>query len=303
MNSLQYQYKVAFFTITAKTPLHAGAGGENFWIVDNLVQRDSTTNLPCIYSTSLKGAIREYMRDYLRVNNEKPVSVVEGQESNLNNNEWIKSLFKIFGVDRSDTDLKEDELSKLLFSQNETEENTGESLGLEKAPTAMRMRKMNYPGEFRFFQADLLSIPILKDGHSVYKVSCEYLKNIFAEKLDLFNVKISGNDLTGIFNHVNDISDLEFCEKVDDYNLPVIARNHLEDGNSANLWYEQVLPRETKLFFPVLYQTEELMETFKKAIESNPVQIGANASVGYGFCKIKFIPTTFKFNNNGNQET
>ena len=79
-----YNFKVAFFTITAKTPLHIGAGGENFWIVDKLIQRDASTNLPCIYASSLKGALREYMRDYLTNDNKidikykKPVNYHTG---------------------------------------------------------------------------------------------------------------------------------------------------------------------------------------------------------------------------------
>lgn len=54
---ITYNYKVAFFCITTKTMMHVGAGGENFWIIDKLIQRDETTNLPCINSTSVMSSI------------------------------------------------------------------------------------------------------------------------------------------------------------------------------------------------------------------------------------------------------
>ena len=53
--------KTHVFIITAKTNLHVGneSGGE-FSIIDKAIQRDPLTNLPCINSSSLKGAIKEF---------------------------------------------------------------------------------------------------------------------------------------------------------------------------------------------------------------------------------------------------
>lgn len=264
-----YAYKVAFFSITAKSSLHVGAGGENFWIVDNLVQRDPATNLPCIYASSLKGALREYMRDYLKNNDPN----------------WVKTLFDIFGNDKSDTDLTDDEMAKVL--------------GVDKD----KIRKLNYPGQFRFLQAELLCIPIHKEGHIIHKITCPWLKENFEEKLNLFEIELtSGNTLESLLNANEEISNEMFCENVDDFHLPVIARNHLEDGTSTNLWYEQILPRETKLFFPVLYEDDALFTAFKDTLVKNPIQIGANASVGYGFCKVELIDTQFKTYSHDNKE-
>jgi len=257
-----YAYKIAFFTITAKSSLHVGAGGENFWIVDNLVQRDPSTNLPCIYSTSLKGALREFMRDYLNTD--------------------TKTLFKIFGNDKTDV---VDDIYESTMKEIANEINKNPDL----------WRKLNIPGDFRFLQAELLSIPIHKENKIIHKVTCPWLQENFEEKLNLFECELSYGKKTETVICVDEIlKNEEFCEKVDDYHLPVIARNHLEDGTSTNLWYEQVLPRETKLFFPVLYENVELFEVFKEAVLSKPVQIGANASVGYGFCKIEFIDSQLK---------
>ncbi len=259
--STTYNYKAAFFSITTKTPMHCGAGGENFWIIDKLIQRDETTNLPNINSSSLKGALREYMKDYL------------SNVDKINGKSWATVLFQIFGNDNTD------------LSNSDKE--------IVAAELKVDVKKIEIAGDFRILPAELLSIPTLKEGVIKHIISCNWLKDNMKEKLELFDCKLSdGVDENQIIGANEFLTEYDFCEKVDDFNLPVIARNHLEDGTSTNLWYEQVLPRETKLYFAVVYNNEELFKIFRDAIIAHPVQIGANASVGYGFCKIKEIPTT-----------
>ncbi|MBK7696404.1 MAG: hypothetical protein IPI30_19465 [Saprospiraceae bacterium] len=81
------------------------------------------------------------------------------------------------------------------------------------------------------------------------------------------------------------ISDELLIEVCDDLNLPVIARNALEDGQSQNLWYEQVLPRMSLMYFPIIWDKQRDEFNLSKGI----LQIGGNASVGYGFTKISTI--------------
>ncbi len=67
--------------------------------------------------------------------------------------------------------------------------------------------------------------------------------------------------------------------------LPVIARNQLENGISNNLWYEEIVPRET--IFAWIVQSNghaDLEAEFLRKIDQQIIQIGANATVGYGFC-------------------
>jgi hypothetical protein len=80
----------------------------------------------------------------------------------------------------------------------------------------------------------------------------------------------------------------------DNHHLPVIARNHLENGQSTNLWYEQVLPRQTRFAFTVLSPDALTLATdFDDRLTGQGlVQIGANASVGYGYCAIANFKTT-----------
>ena len=72
----------------------------------------------------------------------------------------------------------------------------------------------------------------------------------------------------------------DFNDLCSDDNLPIIARNCLENGESTNLWYEQVLPSKS-----VLATIIEGPEDLDNALNEKIVQIGANATIGYGYCK------------------
>ena len=73
---------------------------------------------------------------------------------------------------------------------------------------------------------------------------------------------------------------------VSDLFLPVIPRNSLEEGKE-NLWYEQVVPRES-VFFSFVYENQD-WEKFYSVLKSKPVQLGSNGSIGYGHCIIKTL--------------
>jgi len=84
------------------------------------------------------------------------------------------------------------------------------------------------------------------------------------------------------------IGNTKLRQLADNHHLPVIARNHLENGQSTNLWYEQVLPRQTRFSFTLLRpENVQIATDFDTRLTGKGlVQIGANASVGYGYCNI-----------------
>jgi CRISPR-associated protein Cmr4 len=96
--------------------------------------------------------------------------------------------------------------------------------------------------------------------------------------------KIAGNNLS-VFNS-KDFTDL--CSQ-----LPVIARNQLENGISKNLWYEEVVPRFSCFFQFTLIPSENnnQIDSFIKDLvtHENTIQIGANATIGYGYCKFNTL--------------
>lgn len=217
------------FLITAKTNLHVGneSGGE-FTIIDKAIQRDPLTQLPCINSSSLKGAIKEYCVHNTQIN-----------------------VSKLFGSDV-------DEKGRAISEKSQK-------------------------GEAIFFDAKLLFMPQQDDNTLFHYETSEDVIKMLEDRVRLFDPsykyerpeRYNGKEL--VDGDLNAICNND--------NLPIIARNVLENGESKNLWYEQVLPAETVLYAIIREEGEDL----KNALDGKIVQIGANATIGYGYCKFDLL--------------
>lgn len=265
--------KAYLYKIEAITNLQVCSGEENFGVVDNLIQRDAATGFPAINASSLKGALREFFEQT------KP----EGVDIN-----------KLFGSKPDEKD----------------NPNAGALRFLDAHLLAMPVRTSRVPYLMAtcpmlvrdyIQKCELLDLPITFDKTKIDAilnsaqqsqplVSCDKYKGIYIEDLDkktLFNGALNG------LGKIIDINaqdlvlfhDDDFKKLCDNNHLPIIARNCLEP-KYENLWYEQVLPRLTKMYFFVLANDNTDLSGFTTALSSQLVQIGANASVGYGFCQI-----------------
>ena len=132
------------------------------------------------------------------------------------------------------------------------------------------------PGSFQFMAADILSLPSPADNSPFFtRVYCTAHINELNEKYGKLNYQIS------IPTNNPQNASLLFKEAAN--NLPVIARNHLENGISKNLWYEQVVPHEAEFIVAIIYpEGFEFQEKFNTHLDNKLIQIGANATIGYG---------------------
>jgi len=224
-------YKPHVYTIRTLTNLHVGGGSSNYDYVDKQVQRDPATNYPTIFSSGLKGAIRDYLTE-------------------SGNEQTQKAIPYIFGNEPSD-------------------------------PTPKQ-------GAYRFLSADLLAIPAPSDKpQQAYElVSSQQAQTTFKEKAQLMNP-----DINIVLEGLGTADEKQFKELV--HELPVLSRNHLDNGVSQNLWYEEVVPRAAFFGFVILVPeeagAENHFDTFNKMIDDKVIQIGANATIGYGLCHFKKI--------------
>jgi CRISPR-associated protein Cmr4 len=210
--------------IIPQTNLHVGNESiVNFSVIDKAVQRDVTTNIPCINSSSLKGAVKEYLHH-------------AGCEN-------IKNLFGSVKADPSNSQ----------------------------------------KGSALFFDATLLAIPEQKTGgDSPYKqVYNDGLVDAFLVKASTLGANVQKAALLSNILNQEACDYKKFESLCSDDNLPIIARNCLENGESVNLWYEQVLPSQSVLATIIQTINEDDLDMLNGKI----VQIGANATIGYGYCK------------------
>lgn len=148
-----------------------------------------------------------------------------------------------------------------------------------------REQKKRQQGSVRFFEADLIAIPVRDDNKPYVMVSSQETIDGLKAKMKNFDVKVSEkfNEAIKTPQIVPFVAFKDICS---DEELPVLSRNNLESGQSTNLWYEQVLPKHSILVFAVMGEGETF-ESFCKELNGVQVQIGANATIGYGFCQIK----------------
>lgn len=265
-----------FFTIDCKTNLHVGSGKANYGVIDQLVQRDPTYQYPSIHASSLKGGIKEYCHH--------------------RNFGHMKQVF-----------------------------------GSAKLTNGKTNHDDSQVGEYKFFDAMLLCIPVRCDKRAFIHITCpsiiDYLNDALpsnhALQNDLTNLRniFGSNDTNKAYCFTNDlhgatVEDFDIhatfdatkvslntpgiqalfgCEFVvlqndlfdrltNDLHLPVIARNHLENGESQNLWYEQVVPRLSRFWSMGIHPESDVLFIPELFAENTLVQIGANGSVGYGYC-------------------
>lgn len=227
---------VSIWFIIPQTNLHAGNESTvNFSVIDKAIQRDVTTNLPCINSSSLKGAIKEYLSECVKMS--EPV------------------LKDIFGSVKSD--LKDIKKGSVLFFD------------------ASLLFIPKQCGEGKTYEL-VYSDKVLEDFSK--KVNSLVEENSISEETLLEKVRSIMGQQNVAQNSVDENTFTKYC---DDDALPIIARNCLENGESTNLWYEQVLPSLSVLATVIVTKESGQMDLLNEKI----VQIGANATIGYGYCK------------------
>jgi len=255
----------SIYLIKSLTNMHVGSGDINIDIIDNKVQKDVTTKFPVIHSSSLKGALREHFEDKWGKQDEK-IEYIFGKEGD-NGAAGNYSFFEAHILT-----LPQRSNVKPYFNV------TSPSIIKKFIETLKIFDKNNEKlKELEKFYEEIKNIDeaIVFDRRIKEEI---YLEDIKAKKKE--NI-----DVPSIFEDLAIVPDKYFSE----IELPVIARNALDDkGTSKNLWYEEIVPKEATFFFPMI-QNEQYSLEFENILQEDIIQFGANKSIGYGFCKIRKV--------------
>jgi len=244
------QFTAHAYLIECLSNLHVGSGDNNYGVIDKQVQRDTISKEPIIHASGLKGALREYFEE-----------CVPHKETNITG---------IFGSDKNDRNMQQ---GAYRFWEARLLSIPLRGLATEPFHTASTLKII---AQFNGHAQDLrskISIAVEKDSDKT--AHTEY------GSLPLYNLSDRARTSIVIAEERTMNEALQ--------NLPIIARNSLDNGQSENLWYEELVPRESRFYFFVLVPEDapfNFEENFNKHLNNKIVQIGANATVGYGYCKI-----------------
>lgn len=250
-----------FYTIRTKSNTHVGSGQNSYGVVDNVVQKDYITELPCINSTSLKGALREYADNAKWGNLEDIFGSKPTSTNNLTQgSHYFQAAYLLSFPMRSNQMQYFNVTCPILLEQ------LSNNLPASDFKTAVDtfLNEVKNVAKNRPLSDEIADCIIEKHTIKTVKTNTPFndiIKNVLGAHL--------------VIMHNDDFKNI--VKK-----LPIITRNQLENGQSANLFYEEVVPRET--VFGFIIQGNNIDERFDK-IDS--IQIGANATVGYGFCSLQ----------------
>lgn len=252
------------YILKAVTNLHVGSGEGNYSIVDKQVERDEVSGYPAIYSSSLKGALREHFErkglpsvmDIFgsEKDGSKPGSVkfLEGKllARPMRASKGEQSSYLV-----TTQELLENFVRFLLISGKLTDSNL--LAEIKKLPTTI----------------SLLQKPNQKIAVEGIDVNSHYFLSAEAENLLR---QVFGEKTTVVLLSVGDFHKIQ---------LPIRARNNL--GENKNLWYEEHVPYDS-IFYSLMMDNSfngdrKALDDLEVGLGSeNLVQVGANASVGFG---------------------
>lgn len=278
---------VQFFTLECITHLHAGSGDEAYDYVDKRVQKDPITGWPCINSSSLKGALREHF-----------VQQYWPEEENEENNTIISNTNArtIFGTSIRESTKKTQQgqyrfLSAKLLSipiRSNTLpyfHSTCPAIAKEILHQ-LQMTRASLPEETLNALGKLAELP--EGTFAINAAGTTFLEDWETDntapttwnKKDIEALEnLMGSPLAILTNN-------QFGSLME--TLPVMARNQLENGESKNLWYEEIVPRQTR-FWTLMIVPPHPVSEFHDILGRDTIQIGANATIGYGLTKFQQI--------------
>jgi len=160
-------------------------------------------------------------------------------------------------------------------------------------------------GEYQFFGADLLALPVPERSHTAaaafHLASKAELLAAFFQKTRVLgcaawpDVTAFTNTLAGTALQTGAPYAAAFAETA--LELPTVARNQLDNGISENLWYEEFVPHEA-LFGAIVRAPQDSphLKDFIAGLRgaNEVVQLGANATVGYGYCQFTLLHDPLK---------
>lgn len=254
------------YKLECLTNLHVGSGEANYNIIDREVERDPITGYPIIHASGLKGALREYFTEN-KLLDDTTINRIFGRSSSTE--EYSAGQYKF--------------LDAHLLSRPMRVGGVTTMPCISVTADDVLRTFLTHTANFGITAYAGVKLPALNFGQNEFLA---YTKGI--------NERISVEDeATGKLDpaYVDAAKSIigenfAVAKNISKYALPVVAHNKLNNGTSENLWYEEYVPHGSVFWFIVLTPNETMD---LKLEERTMLQLGANASIGYGFVKFTKI--------------
>ena len=287
--------KNALIGLWAHASIHAGAGSSVDG-VDLPIQREGHSDWPCVFGSSVKGALRAKAEDTLGKDN--------------------ASIAFVFGPDSS-SDKASEHAGALLVSD-------AKLLLLPVRSLTSHFKWVTCPALLQRLVRDAqrLGVKSIQDitlsdiADDVALVAGQNTADLFLEEYR-FNAQFL--DLSGLIEVINQLTGIAVTDLTEQ--LVIVSNNqfnylakyatpvtpHIAIDNDKKtvkpgaLWYEETLPPETVLYFALsaqrarakdsTLQAEQILACVTQELfgDSPYLQLGGNETVGMGWCKVTLV--------------
>ena len=287
--------KNALIGLWAHASIHAGAGSSVDG-VDLPIQREGHSAWPCVFGSSVKGALRAKAEDTLGKDN--------------------ASIAFVFGPD-SNSDNTSEHAGALLVSD-------AKLLLLPVRSLTSHFKWVTCPALLQRLVRDAqrLGVKSIQDitlsdiADDVALVAGQNTADLFLEE---YRFKAQSHDLSGLIEVINQLTGIAVTDLTEQ--LVIVSNNqfnylakyatpvtpHIAIDNDKKtvkpgaLWYEETLPPETVLYFALSAHRSRAKDTDIKAEQilnsitqdlfgaSPYLQLGGNETVGMGWCKVTVV--------------
>ncbi len=283
-----FEYK--FFLLTTKSYTHVGQGAAESAVIDSLIQREQPYNIPIIYASSLKGAIRDHYEFVLNKKDDSDFLFGSQEPDQVESNgKTIKTMYQalVNFFDARLLFLPVGALAKYSYYYatspyilNRFTEMYKQITGINSPLCPLELELPSKIDTFIHYSEENDKLTPWIEGIQGNNIPKE---KEFLDK-ELFGIKIKR---IAIFN---DELFLALCRDC----IPVLEHNKLDDyGISENKFNEEVLPYDTKMWFflsfPNILKNNDKIATLITELQAKYIQVGANASLGQGLCEIEEI--------------
>ncbi|WP_278969518.1 type III-B CRISPR module RAMP protein Cmr4 [Phocaeicola barnesiae] len=273
--------KTEFYVLTTMSNMHVGSGEYNVGVIDNLVQRDVINKFPNINSSSLKGAFREFFKSE---KNDDFIKRVFGSAPKAQDDKASGS-FRFFEANILSYPVRSNVVAYLRAVSIDV---------LKEFLLKIKMfQKQNDYKELVNVLNFLTGIDVKEKKPIVFNTKLDKaIVEDFELKAEIYSKDLDNTMRTALYKYFGKrvvlLHNNDFQRLCGENMLPVISRNYLESGESKNLWYEEVVPRLTQFYFPVMEEDRDA-DDFESKLSNSLIQFGGNASIGYGYSKIEPI--------------
>ena len=283
----------AILGLLAQTSIHAGTGS-NTGVIDLPIQREGHNGYPCIFGSSMKGALRTRAEAQ---SSKESVKCVFGPDTNNASDHAgaimvsdarllllpIRSLTSQFKWVTCPAVLKRYQQDAQRFGQKPAFDNITESLTESNALVSQQATAGNlFLEEYRFTAAQ-------QDLSKIITALAKLMGTADAEADLQKQLVIVSNDM---FAHL--------CQHATPVNAHIAIESATKTVKSGALWYEETLPPETLLYVGLSATKARAQGAEMPAVailgavtglftDKPWLQVGGNETVGMGWCAVTAV--------------